>query len=178
MNIEEVKKWRAFTDAEGMSWDLSFLDAHAVTYTHRSEGKEDRVYKFIVSYSFHCFCKEYPEQSEDEKRALMYDSPRESRPFCRVRYGLAKRYLRDIVLSLDRQRIVHAGHGSYAVVEALNDAGESCFYHVPFRAFRENKKLRLHVTSAYPVATMPGGGKVGFYVIAHNLMTGKRLPHP
>ncbi|MGL6142759.1 MAG: stationary phase growth adaptation protein [Enterobacterales bacterium] len=178
MNIDEVKKWHPFIDVEGESWDLSFLDAHTVTYTHHCEGKVDRVYKFIVSYSCHCFCKAYPEQSEDEKRTLMYHSPRESRPFCKLRYGLAKRYLREIMLSLDQQRIIHAGHGSYAVVEVLNEEGERCFYHVPFKAFREKKKLRLHVTSAYPVTARPGGGKVGFYVIAHNLMTGKSLPHP
>lgn len=57
-------------------WDLSFLDAHEVIYTHRCEGKADKVYKFIVSYSFHCFCKDYPEQSKEEKRALMYHSPK------------------------------------------------------------------------------------------------------
>nr|WP_282565787.1 hypothetical protein [Providencia rettgeri] len=76
MNIGEVSKWHAFTDQNGRIWDLSFLDAHEVTYTHRSEGKIDKNYKFIVSYSFHCFCKEYPEQSENEKRALLQKCPK------------------------------------------------------------------------------------------------------
>ncbi len=49
MKIDEVEKWRPFTDAEGNTWDLSFLDAHEVIYTHRCEGKADKVYKFIVS---------------------------------------------------------------------------------------------------------------------------------
>lgn len=159
MKIDEVEKWRPFTDAEGITWDLSFLDAHEVIYTHRSEGKPDKVYKFIVSYSFHCFCKDYPEQGDEEKRALMYHSPKESRPFCKNRYGLAQRYLKDMILSLDRQRIIHAGYGSYAVIEALNDEGERCYYHVPFKAFRERKKLRIHVTSAYAVDAKPGEGR-------------------
>lgn len=178
MNIDEVEKWRPFIDFEGVEWDLSFLDAHEVTYTHRGEGKEDKVYKFIISYSFHCFCKDYPEQSEEQKQTLMYHSPKESRPFCKVRYGLAKHYLKDMILSLDRQRIIHAGYGSYAVIEVLNEEGEQCYYHVPFKAFRERKKLRIHVTSAYAVSNKPGGGKVGFYLIASKLLAGKALPHP
>ncbi|KAB0211146.1 stationary phase growth adaptation protein, partial [Escherichia coli] len=56
MNIDEVAKWRPFTDQDGNIWDLSFLDAHEVSYTHCSPGKPDIVYKFTVSYSFHCFC--------------------------------------------------------------------------------------------------------------------------
>ncbi|EDV0069689.1 hypothetical protein XZ90_003067 [Salmonella enterica subsp. enterica] len=91
---------------------------------------------------------------------------------------MAQRYLKDLVLSLDSQRIIHASYGSYAVIEALNEKGESCFYHVPFRAFRERKKLRIHVTSAYAVDSRPGGGKVGFFVIANKLLAGKPLPHP
>ena len=178
MNIGEVSKWHAFTDQTGKIWDLSFLDAHEVTYTHRSEGKIDKNYKFIVSYSFHCFCKEYPEQSENEKRALMYHSPKESRPFCIKRYNLAKRYLKNMILNLDRQRIVHAGYSSYAIIECLNDEGESCYYQVPFKAFRERKKLRIHVTSAYPVDNKLGGGKVGFFLIASKLIANSPLPHP
>ena len=58
MNIDEVAQWHPFKDPDGNIWDLSFLDAHEVTYTHSSPGKQDIVYKFIVSYSFHCFCKE------------------------------------------------------------------------------------------------------------------------
>lgn len=50
----------------------------------------------------------------------MYHSPKESRPFCKSRYNLAQRYLKDLVLSLDRQRIIHAGYGSYAVIEVVS----------------------------------------------------------
>nr|WP_020978407.1 PRK09717 superfamily protein [Proteus mirabilis]AFW18054.1 PRK09717 superfamily protein [Proteus mirabilis] len=74
VNIDEVAKWRPFTDQDGNIWDLSFLDAHEVSYTHCSPGKPDIVYKFTVSYSFHCFCKDYPEQTEEEKLSLMYDA--------------------------------------------------------------------------------------------------------
>lgn len=53
----------------------------------------------------------------------MYHSPKESRPLCKNRYGLAQRYFKDMILSLDRQRIIYAGYGSYAVIEALDDEG-------------------------------------------------------
>lgn len=178
MKIDEVEKWRPFADAEGITWDLSFLNAHEVTYTHCCEGKADKVYIFIDSYLFLCSCKDYPEQSEDEKRALMYHSPKESRPFCKNRCGLAQCYFKNMILSLDRQRIIHAGYGSYTMIEALNDEGECYYYYVPFKAFRERKKLRIHATSAYAVNAKPRGGMVGFFVIASKLLAGKSLPHP
>ncbi|MGK6328110.1 stationary phase growth adaptation protein [Erwinia sp. DT-104] len=178
MKIGEVSKWHPFVDSEGTVWDLSFLDAHEAIFTHKCEEKKDRDYKFIVSYSSHCFCKDYPEQTELEKQRLMYPSPRESRPFCKRRYLLAQRYLKNIILTLDKQRIIHAGYGSYAVLEVLDEESRSIYYHVPFKVFRENKKFRLHITSAYPVMEKPGGKKVGFYVIAYNLAHNKPLPHP
>jgi hypothetical protein len=52
-------------------------------------------------------------------------------------------------------------------------------YFVPFAIFRENKKLRLHVKSAY--SRHEGIGKikkVGFFVIAKNLLLNKKLPKP
>ncbi|REY77210.1 stationary phase growth adaptation protein, partial [Mycobacterium tuberculosis] len=52
------------------------------------------------------------------------------------------------------------------------------FYFVPFKVYRERKKLRLHVTSAYPVKERPSGKPVSFFKIAHNLLRGKPLPKP
>ena len=101
MSIDEVTKWRPFIDLTGKIWDLSFLDAHEITYTHSTAGKDDILYRFIVSYSFHCFCKDYPHQTEAEKFALMYFSPKESRPFCQERYQLAKKHLNHIIASLN-----------------------------------------------------------------------------
>ncbi len=178
MNITEVIKWWPFVDAKGTIWDLSFLDAHEVIYTHQSESKADLEYRFFVTYSMHCFTKEYPSQSKDEKKALMYNSTKESRPFCRIRYELAKLHLKKTIFSLDKQVVCHAGYGSYAIIETLNRQNEICYYYVPFRVFREKKKFRIHVTSAYPVDSKPTGGKVGFFRISYNLFNGKTLPTP
>jgi len=178
VKISEVSQWKNFTDRDGVEWDLSFLDAHEATYVHSAEGKADITYKFHVSYSFHCFSKDYPDQSQDEKDALMYHAPKASRPFCRRRYNLAKQYLKDCVLRLDEMQVFHAGYGSYAVLKVVDDDGVSVDYFAPFTVFKEKNRMRLHVTSAYPMTTKSGGKKVGFLKIAHNLMTGKKLPHP
>jgi hypothetical protein len=178
VNIDEVAQWRPFTDEDGSIWDLSFLDAHEVTYIHTAPGKPDVVYTFTVSYSFHCFCKDYSEQSEEDKSALMYHAGKDSRPFCKIRYSLAREKLRAIIEGLGNAKVIHAGYGSYAVVEITVNEGESEFYFVPFKVYRERKKLRLHVTSAYPINERPAGKPVSFFKIAHNLLRGRPLPRP
>ena len=48
-------------------------------------------------------------------------------------------------------------------------------YHVAFRVYRERKKYRLHVMSAYPAPEGCGSGKIGFFKITYNLRMGKPL---
>ena len=72
--------------------------------------------------------------------------------------------------------ITDAGYGSYITAKVLTDDGETVWYHVPFRVYRERKKYRLHVLSAYPAPERRGGGKIGFFKIAYNLRMGKPLP--
>lgn len=174
----EIQKWRAFDHPDGMLRDLSFLDAHEVTYVHSAEGKVDIEYRFFVTYSNHCFTKAYLHQTPAEQALLMYSTGKEKRPFCERRYQLAKKYLRDIICSLGQQKVIHAGYGSYATVEVELENGETGYYFVVFKAFREAKKFRLHVTSAYPIDTKPAGAKVSFFVIARNLKANKPLPQP
>lgn len=178
MSIIEVQKWKDFAHPDGATRDLSFLNAHEVTYTHSAAGKPDKTYRFFVTYSFHCFCKEYDGQSEEVKAALMYHAPKDSRPFCDRRYSLAKLYLREIIDTLGSRKVIHGGYGSYATVQVELENGETGYYFVVFDVFREKKKFRLHVSSAYPVDEKPGGKPVSFYVIAHNLSMGKPLPQP
>lgn len=178
MTISEVLKWKAFNHPDGEMRDLSFLDAHEAIYTHSAQGKADKVYRFYVTYSCHCFCKDYEHQTPADKAALMYVAPKESRPFCDRRYQLARQYLRMIIDTLGVRKVIHAGYGSYAAVEVQLENGETEYYYVVFDVFREKKKYRLHVSSAYPVEERPGGKAVSFFVIAHNLSAGKALPHP
>ncbi|KZK68672.1 stationary phase growth adaptation protein [Shewanella baltica] len=182
MKIEEVSKWKNFVDIEGNIFNLSHLDAHAMTYTHSSKGKADISYKFIVSYSFHCFSKDYPHLTNEERQNIMYFAPKDERPFCLRRYELSKQYLRGIVenLGTSNVKVFHAGYGSYATTKILTEENQELWYMVPFRVFKENKKYRIHITSAFPTDINEGKdkGKVGFFKIAYNLSIGKELPKP
>lgn len=79
LKTEEVQKWKAFEHPGGVLRDLSFLDAHEVTYTHSADDKPDKAYEFFVTYSFHCFSKGYDHQTEEQKASLMYYSPKDKR---------------------------------------------------------------------------------------------------
>lgn len=87
-----------------------------------------------------------------------------------------RRYLRQIIENLPQTSVTHAGFGSYASVEVITETGERAWYYVPFKVYKERKKYRLHVTSAYSISEAPKSGKVGFFTIAHNLRMGKKLP--
>ena len=176
MQLDEVAKWRPFVPVNGEPIDLSFLDAHSITYVHQEAGKADIEYTFFVTFSFHCFAKDHPDLTDTERSALMYHAPKDSRPFCYQRYHLARRYLRQIIENLPQTSVTHAGFGSYASVEVITETGERAWYYVPFKVYKERKKYRLHVTSAYSISEAPKSGKVGFFTIAHNLRMGKKLP--
>jgi hypothetical protein len=110
----------------------------------------------------------------------MYDAPRESRPFNFERYELSKQLPSIINLLGNKETLVcHAGYGNFATVKVLDSNGSEVSYFVPFAVFKENKKLRLHVQSAYPKYEGIGRvQKVGFFVIAKNLLHNKKLPKP
>lgn len=182
MNIDEVVHWKEFVDSEGNIFDLSHLDAHYVNYVHSAEGCEDISYQFIVSYSFHCFAKDYNHLSDEDRQSLMYRAPKDQRPFCFRRYELSKLYLKHIVENLGSStvKIFHAGYGAYATTKIINTDNQEEWYMVPFKVFKENKKYRIHITSAYSDTVDEGNknGVVGFFKIANNLRKGKKLPAP
>ena len=177
--VEEVTNWRSFTLA-GKTYDLSHLDAQRVEYVDTREGEKLTTYRFIVSYGLHCFTKDFEDLSTEKSQLLMYKGPRESRPFNFERYELSKQ-LPDIIKSLGNKEtlVCHAGYGNFATVKILDSSGSEVSYFVPFAVFKEHRKLRLHVQSAYPKHEGIGGvKKVGFFVIAKNLQHNKKLPKP
>lgn len=111
MKLDEVTKWTPFV-YEGKTYDLSHLDAHKITYTHSAQGKADIIYEFWVTYSFHCFAKDYPKQCPVEQESLMYSAPKDKRPFCFIRYELSHNYMKNIIHNLGSPQIkvTHAGH--------------------------------------------------------------------
>lgn len=178
MKLDEVMEWRSFEAKDGTVFDLTFLNSKKLTYVHSLSGKPDVRYDFWVTYSHHCFTKDYDHLSEEERFALAYRAPRETRPFCHKRYSLAKEYLCQIVENLGTKEYVvrDAGHNQFITVKVLSDGGMDVWYKVPFKMYKEQKKYRLHVLSAYPDKKSHGGGKVGFFTIAKNLKGGMSLP--
>ncbi len=174
--VQEITHWRPFTDNNTV-YDLSHLNVAWIEYT---DHQNNQTYRFIVTYGLHCFTKDTEVLSIKEKEALMYHTPRESRPFNLQRYQLSKQ-LPQIVESFGKPDVLvcHAGYGNYAVVSLESLDGKARHYFVVFKAFREMKKLRLHIISAYPLETRPGKcKKVRFFTIAANLLKNKLLPHP
>ncbi|HBC8837020.1 TPA: heat-shock protein [Escherichia coli] len=49
-------------------------------------------------------------------------------------------HLKRAILALPEGKVIHAGYGSYAVIEVELEGGEKKFYFVAFRVFREKKK--------------------------------------
>lgn len=169
-SISEVCEWRAF-ECDGEQFNLRHLDAQIVEYDNPYPGPDK--YRFYVTYGFHCFTTSRP----DEDSLGEYHSPKESRPFCRKRYELSK-YLPDLVARLagEDTRCYFAGYSRYATIELTLDSGEIIHYMMVFKTFREKKKLRLHVESAYPLEKRPGKmKKIKFLVIARKTLLGKEI---
>lgn len=169
----EVRKWRAFEHG-GEHFDLSHLDAMTVEYANPNAGPA--AYKFDVTFAFHCFTTSDP----DENSLGDYQAPKECRPFCRKRYELSK-CLPDLVSSLanDGMYCFFAGFGRFATIELTLDNGETVHYRMVFTVFREKKKLRLHIESAYPLKERPGKlKKIKFLVIAYNTLMSKEIKGP
>jgi hypothetical protein len=169
--VEEITSWRSF-EYEGQVYDLSHLDAHLAEYT----DQQGKIYKYIVTYSFHCFTKEDPCLSEEESNLLLYKTRKENRHFNFDRYRLSK-HLPKIILSLGGSSTTcfHAGYSRFVRYEISDDAGNTINYFIVFKSFKEKKRLRLHIESAYPASPEEKGKlkKVNFFIIAHNTLLGK-----
>ncbi len=178
--VEEITSWRSFI-FKGKTYDLSHLDAHIEEYIDDGKGKSKRTYKYIVTYSFHCFTKEDPNLSEEDSEPLIYTTRKESRHFNFERYELSK-HLPGIIVSLGNKNTTcfHAGHSRFSSYKIDDGKGNTINYFVVFKSFKEKKKLRLHIESAYPVSSSKQGKmkKIGFFVIAHNTLLGKTIRNP
>ncbi|MEG4171636.1 MULTISPECIES: hypothetical protein [unclassified Microcoleus] len=177
--VKEVTSWKNFILNDEI-YDLSHLNAQWVEYLDQTDAQKPIAYKFIVSYGLHCFTKDSDDVSSEESQLLMYSAPKESRLFNFERYQLSK-HLPSIIKSLGEKEtlVCHAGYGKFATVKILDSNGREVDYYVAFAVFKEVKKLRLHVQSAYPKYEGIGKvKKVGFFVIAKNLLNNKKLPKP
>ena len=173
-SIKEVCERRPFRHGDEV-FDLSHLDAHIVEYENPNAGPPP-YYKFYVTYGCHCFTTSRP----DKHSLGDFHAPKESRPFCRSRYEYSK-HLPYLVNSLgvEGARCYHAGFSRYATINLTLEGGETIDYFMVFKTFRERRKLRLHVESAYTLDAPPGKlKKIKFAVIAYNTLMGKTIRQP
>lgn len=177
--LDKEKHWQPFR-LDGDTYDLSHLDAHTVEYVQPADkSNTEKKYNFYVTYSFHCFSKDYEHLSDEEREKLMYVTTKEKRPFCFRRYKLSKK-LRSVIENLTEKHMVfHAGYECFATCTLEDDDGTAFEYYIPFKAYRYKKKLRIHVMSAYPLPVNRGKRKkVNIYAIAKNLLQGRAVPRP
>lgn len=174
--INEVERWREFVFNQN-DYDLSHLNACWVEYL---DERNPEPYGFFVTYGLHCFTAKDPDPAfSPDLDDPEYHGPSETRYFNLERYQLSKQ-LPTIIQSLNQKQtlVFHAGYGNYASVKIINSNGVEINYLVVFRAFREKKKFRLHIHSAYPKMELGKIQKVNFLNIAYNLSQGKPLPRP
>jgi hypothetical protein len=170
-NDGKQQQWPTFT-CDDITYDLSHLDAHEVTFTLK-EGN----FRFIVTYSHHCFAKDCPAGTNVDPK-WSYLSGNELRAFHIERYNLSKG-LPALLPNLITAKTYHVGYDNYAFCEVIQ--GETVvYYKVAFVVYRHFKKFRLHVTSAYPVDANAYESKrrVNFASIVLNVAKGKKPPTP
>lgn len=173
---KEVQCWAPHTHVTGEVFSLTHLDAELITYQDSKQA--DINYKFYVTYSHHCFTKDEHIDQDQQNKSLLYASPKDRRAFHIGRYNLSKN-LPQIVKTLPEQLVYHGGYDNYCCASFKDEQGNEIIYQIVFSVFRSQKKLRLHVESAYLLEKSLGKvKKVRFEKIAWALLKNKKLPKP
>ncbi|MGE7990847.1 hypothetical protein ACQKPE_07325 [Pseudomonas sp. NPDC089554] len=140
-HVDAIQHWEQFEHA-GVLYDLSHLDCHEVRF-QKGAGKDP--IRFVVTYGLHCFTKDDTEQNIP----LKYADGRESRFICMERYEASKQ-LRGMLEKLAGATVYLTQGESFFTLEVLNSAsGEVETFKICMAIFRENRVLRIHVTSAF-----------------------------
>ncbi len=173
-------KWTPFT-FDGESYDLTHL--HPVRLECKQEankGKPERIYKFQVIFSLHCFTTK---KLGDEDSRLFYRDNRECRVFCFDRYQLSKR-LPEIIKDIFGRKCYHTGYSNYFTIEILNQKGVKVEYQVYFTVTKCSKvkgTLNLYIQSAYLNTKNIKAKKskpIKFRVIAYNTQVNRAIKLP
>jgi len=148
-HIDATQEWGSFSH-DGVIYCLAHLDAHEVVF----EGEND-TYEFIVTYGLHCFAKD----DSEHNIPVSVNDGRESRLVDLERYEASK-HLRHIIekLHMTQEKIYETAVDKYFTMRLLNSkSGQEEPYKVCLAMYKENRKLRIHVTSAF----FPRDGKEG-----------------
>jgi hypothetical protein len=139
--IQAKQHWEPFTISQ-TEYGLSHLTAHEVTY----EG-EKATFEFVVTYGLHCFTK------DDDAHSIpsVYSDGKETRQINLERYETSKK-LRHLVESFDKnkQKFYETDKEKFFTVQQLCSFSNTIEpYKICFCAFKENRLLRLHITTAF-----------------------------
>lgn len=169
----EVQQWKSF-NFDDEEYDFSHLDACQQTFLH-PERKES--YKLFFTFSHHVFTRSI-KNGEASDSPYIYPYPQDKRVFDATRFKLSKS-LPQIVATLPDQFCYHGGYSRYCSCKIDQEDGTEIYYQVVYRVWKERGKMRFHIESAYPLPGKLGKvKKVNFWVICHNLFTGKKKPLP
>ncbi|WP_041394022.1 hypothetical protein [Photobacterium profundum] len=139
-HIKARQHWEDFS-YQGKNYSLSHFEVHEVTF----KGNKD-THKFVVTYGLHCFAKNGQENSIN----LCYSDEFETREIDLERY-FASKQIRHCVETLDKQKLLYeTTKEKYFTFESVNSlSGYPEKYKVCLCIFKENRLLRIHVTSAF-----------------------------
>lgn len=137
--IDSIQSWGGF-EHDGVSYSLSHLDAHEITF----KGRKDS-YKFIVTYGMHCFAKE----GTPFNIPVDIADGRETKPICMERYEASK-CLRAIIRGLQDVRLYKTDNEKFFTFHTMNSATNQVEpYKVCIAFFKEKRLLRMHVLTAF-----------------------------
>jgi len=103
-------------------------------------------YRFVVTYGLHCFAK----NDQEHSITTTYCDGFETRQINLERYHLSK-FLRGVIENLDSHKLLYeTTKEKYFTFEHINDlTGDIEKCKVCLCIFKENRLLRIHVTSAF-----------------------------
>ena len=139
-HIKARQHWEKFT-YDGKEFCLKHLSVHEVKF----KGNK-RDFNFVVTYGLHCFAKDGQEYSLD----FNYSDSFETRQVNLERYHLSKD-LRGFIEALDSYSLLYeTTKEKYFTFEHTNNLkGVRELCKICICVFKENRLLRLHVTSAF-----------------------------
>ena len=172
-------KWKSFNYG-GIEYGLTHIHPFEWEYTAPAATKRpERTYRLQVTFSMHTFTRGL--MPDEHVPDLLYRDNREVRAFDFLRYELSKK-LPEIVRELGDRRCYHTHHGNFFTIELVGEDGQLNDYEIYFKVSRSSTKgwLNLYIESAYIRApdyqtSQPKKRKIGFQVIAYNIMQGKGI---
>ncbi|NRB42290.1 MAG: heat-shock protein [Pseudomonadales bacterium] len=165
-NDPHIQNWGCFT-YQGAELSLEHLNAHKVRYESESQA-----YDVYVTYSHHCFAKT---EDGNDAEVLLFQHKKDPRHFHKERYDLSLELPRLIPMLPELYTFHGGGRDQYCSCKLMNSAGEEINYLISYTVFKSIKKMRLHITSAYPADTGKKR-KVGFMKVLTALHQGRTLP--